>query len=76
MSTGLSVRKKEKKGERTSTYDITLKEPGVVVNVPPYRIPHKYQAVLREELKNLETSGIIEKSLSTFNALVLCIRKK
>ena len=56
-------------------YNISLKEPGVVVNVPSYRIPYKYQAMLLKEQINLETSTIIARSLSTFNAPVLCVPK-
>ena len=70
-----------KKKERTGTtnkmvYDIRLKQPSVIVNVPPYKIPHSYQAQLKEELKILKNTGHIRNSCSPFNAPVLCVKKK
>ena len=57
------------------SYKIELKTPDLVINIPPYRIPHKYQSLLHTELSKLKDQGIISESISSFNAPVLCVRK-
>ena len=57
------------------TYSIKLKDPTLVINVPPYRVAHKFQGMMYEELQKLKDDGIISESLSAFNAPVLCVQK-
>ena len=38
------------------------------VRLPPYRLPHAYKQTVREELKEMEQSGVIERSSSEWAA--------
>ena len=46
------------------------------VRLPPYRIPYAYRDIVREELKQMETDGIIEKSSSEWAAPIVLVKKK
>ena len=46
------------------------------VRLPPYRLPHAYREVVAEELKEMEQSGIIEKSTSDWAFPIVLVRKK
>ena len=57
-------------------HKIRLKDPQKIVNLPPYRIPHKY----RDELENINSKmlkdDIIEPSTSPYNSPLICVTKK
>ena len=57
-------------------HKIRLKDPQKIVNLPPYRIPHKY----RDELENIHSKmlkdDIIEPSTSPYNSPLICVTKK
>ena len=57
-------------------HKIRLKDPQKIVNLPPYRIPHKY----RDELENINSKmlkdDIIEPSISPYNSPLICVTKK
>ena len=55
---------------------IELVEKNLTVNTPPYRIPHKFQALLDIELASMKEQGLIRDSISPFNSPVLVVHKK
>ena len=57
-------------------HNIKLKNPDEIINVVPYRVPYKYQALLDIELKNMKDAGIIRDSISPFNSPVIVVKKK
>ena len=46
------------------------------VRLPPYRLAHKSQEVLREEIKMLLSQGIIKPSTSPWSAPIVLVAKK
>ena len=46
------------------------------IRLPPYRIPHAYRESVKEELKEMLESGIIEPSQSEWSAPIVVVRKK
>ena len=46
------------------------------VRLPPYRIPHAYREIVREELAQMEKDGIIERSASEWAAPIVLVKKK
>ena len=46
------------------------------VRLPPYRLPHAYKQTVREELKEMEQSGVIERSSSEWAAPIVLVKKK
>ena len=46
------------------------------IRLPPYRIPHAYKDTVREELRQMEQEGIIEKSSSEWAAPIVLVKKK
>ena len=69
-----------KPGERAGivedfSYRINLINDKLTINVPPYRIAHKFEAMLNVELEKLKESGIIRESCSAYNAPVICVKK-
>ena len=46
------------------------------VRLPPYRLPHAYRDTVREELKQMEKVGIIERSSSEWAAPIVLVKKK
>ena len=46
------------------------------IRLPPYRAPHAYRDTVREELKEMEPEGIIERSASEWAAPILMVKKK
>ena len=54
---------------------IRLKEPQKVVNIPPYRIPHKYRDKLERINYKMLKDEIIEPSTSPYNSPLICVLK-
>ena len=46
------------------------------IKLPPYRLPHAYQDTVKEELKEMEQQGIIERSSSEWAAPIVLVKKK
>ena len=46
------------------------------IKLPPYRLPHAYREKVKEELREMERSGIIEPSNSEWAAPVVLVTKK
>lgn len=59
---------------RGDPLEINLKE-NVVVNKPPYRIPHSRQGKLNDTIKNLLEEGVISRSKSSFNSPLIIVGK-
>ena len=54
---------------------IDLKNEEVIVNKPPYRIPHSQQGQLDEEINKLLKQGVIKRSKSLFNSPLIIVSK-
>ena len=68
-------------GEKTRStklveHKIRLKDPQKVVNLLPYRIPHKYRDELEKINSKMLKDDIIELSTSPYNSPLICITKK
>ena len=46
------------------------------VRQPPYHLPHAYRDVVKEELQEMERSGVIEPSTSEWASPVVLVKKK
>lgn len=46
------------------------------IRLPPYRIPYAYRDTVREELREMEKEGIIERSSSEWAAPIVLVKKK
>lgn len=46
------------------------------IRLPPYRLPHAYKEQVKQELKEMEATGIIEPSLSEWPAPIVLVKKK
>ena len=57
-------------------HKIRLKDPQKVVNLPPYRIPHKYRDELEKINSKMLKDDIIEPSTSPYNSPLICVTKK
>lgn len=44
--------------------------------LPPYTVPHTYREIVRDELKEMERDGIIERSSSEWSAPIILVKKK
>ena len=51
-------------------------DPTHPIRLPPYRLPQAHRALVKEELKNMEASGVIEPSVSEWAALIVLVKKK
>ena len=47
-----------------------------LICLPPYRIPYAYRDAVREELRQMEKEGIIERSSSEWAAQIVLVEKK
>ena len=57
-------------------HEIVLSPDAPVLNLTPYRIPHKYRQELEEVNEKMLNDGIIEPSTSLFNFPVIVVKKK
>ena len=57
-------------------HKIRLKDPQKIVNLPPYRIPHKYRDELEKINSKMLKDDIIESSTSPYNSPLICVTKK
>ena len=57
-------------------HKIRLKDPQKIVNLPPYRIPHKYRDELEKINSKMLKDDIIEPSTSPYNSPLICVTKK
>ena len=46
------------------------------IKLPPYCLPHAYQDTVKEELREMEQQGIIERSSSEWAAPIVLVKKK
>ena len=46
------------------------------VRLPPYRLPHAYRDMVKEDLRDMEESGVIEPSSSEWASPVVLVKKK
>ena len=46
------------------------------IRLPPYRLPHAYRETVLTELKDMEQTGIIERSSSNWAAPIVLVKKK
>lgn len=46
------------------------------VRLPPYQLPHAYRDEVQQELKEMEETGIIERSSSDWAAPIVLVKKK
>ena len=46
------------------------------IRMPPYRLPYAYRELVREELRDMEQSGVIEPSTSEWASPVVLVKKK
>lgn len=46
------------------------------VRQPPYRLPHAYRDVVKEELRSMQENGIIEPSTSKWAAPIVLVGKR
>ena len=46
------------------------------IRLPPYRIPYAYRETVREELRQMEREGVIERSSSEWAAPIVLLKKK
>ena len=49
---------------------------GNPVRLQPYRLPHAYRETVRQELEDMERSGVIEPSSSEWAAPIVLVKKK
>ena len=57
-------------------HKIRLKDPQKIINLPPYRIPHKYRDELEKINSKMLKDDIIEPSTSPYNSPLICVTKK
>ena len=60
----------------TNLIEMDLPTTGPPVSTKPYTIPLKYKALINEEIKLLEESGCISKSLSDWTSPICIVKKK
>ncbi|CAM5101263.1 unnamed protein product, partial [Eretmochelys imbricata] len=65
----------EKPGRTTEVHHHILTEPGVKVNVKPYRIPEAKREEIRTEVKKMLALGVIEESRSQWSSPVVLVPK-
>ena len=46
------------------------------IRLPPYRLPHAYRNLVKQELKQMEEEGIIERSNSEWAFPIVLVKKK
>ena len=51
-------------------------DPTHPIRLPPYRLPQAYRALVKEELKDMEASGVIEPSVSEWATLIVLVRRR
>ena len=51
-------------------------DPTHPIRLLPYRLPQAYRALVKEELKDMEASGVIEPSVSEWAAPIVLVKKK
>ena len=57
-------------------YKIRLKENAPIVNLNPYKIPHKFVAEINKHVQELENQDLIEPSMSPYNSPIVVVTKK
>ena len=57
-------------------HKIRLQDPKKIVNLPPYRIPHRYRDELEKINSKMLKYDIIESSTSPYNSPLICDTKK
>ena len=66
----------EKPGRTSVTEHTIPTSDAKPIHLPPYLIPHAYRDIVRNELKEMEQEGIIERSSSAWASPIVMVKKK